>query len=413
MKIQRTIPPTAAPLSWKDLWRGLVGIFSGERAIRRFEGELKIYYKVDHVFLVSSGKAALTLILKALQSLSHRREVLIPAYTCFSVPSAILKARLKVALCDIEILTFDFDKKLFEEAVNDQTLCVIPSHLFGVPSDMNRINSLCRKQGVFVVEDAAQAMGGTYKGEKLGTIGDVGFFSLGRGKNITCGSGGLVVTNSVPIAEALSRIYADLKYPSVLQTLREFGELVAMKILISPILYWLPSGIPFLRLGETLFYEDFPMKRLSNMKAGVLWNWENHLAASNTTRAATAAYYCEQLGLDDSGRKCLPYLRFPITLASREERDTVFTISQEQGTGVSQMYPSPINEIPRIRATFNSKKFPAAKKLSDTLVTIPTHSLLSGKDKVGLLSLFEGISLVPVRAERAPQVDSCTESLNR
>lgn len=412
MKVQRTIPPAAAPLSWKDLWYGLTGIFSGERAVRRLENELKAYFRVDHVFLVSSGKAALTLILKALQLLSPRREVLIPAYTCYSVPSAILKARLKVALCDIDVLTFDFDSKLLEEAVNNQTLCVIPSHLFGIPSDMDQISSYCKGKGVFVVEDAAQAMGGTYKGNKLGTIGDVGFFSLGRGKNITCGSGGMVVTNSVPIAEALARIYADLHSPRNIQTLKEYGELVAMKILITPALYWLPSGTPFLKLGATLFYDDFPMSRLSNMKAAVLRNWQNHLVASNKTRAETATFYCEQLELNNPGREGLPHLRFPVTLASSDDRDIVLRTSRAGGAGISKMYPTPINEIPKLKATFDGKEFPSARKLAETLVTVPTHSLLTWKDKVKLVSLFEGKSIASVADERSRQERSCVESMN-
>lgn len=122
--------------------------------------------------------------------------MVIPAYTCFSVPSAVVKAGLDVALCDLDASTFDFDYRLLEAAVNEKTLCVIPSHLFGIPSEMDRVNAICREKGVYVVEDAAQAMRGPTKG-KLGTLGDVGFFSLGRGKNITCGSGGIIVTNSI------------------------------------------------------------------------------------------------------------------------------------------------------------------------------------------------------------------------
>ena len=78
--------------------------------------------------------------------------------------------------------------------MTDETLCVLAIHLFGIPANLDRIKKLCRKKDIFIVEDAAQAMGGEYKGGMLGTIGDVGFYSLGRGKNITCGSGGIIVT---------------------------------------------------------------------------------------------------------------------------------------------------------------------------------------------------------------------------
>ena len=185
MKIRRTIPPTAAPLKISDLFCGVAGLINGKKYIEKFKREVRDYFNVKHIFLTSSGKASLAVILRALSSLSGRREVLIPAYTCYSVPSAIIKAGLKVALCDIDPSTLDFDHKQLKSAVNDNTLCVITNHLFCVPSDTDAVNEICKKQGVFVIEDAAQAMGGDYKNRKLGTNGDAGFFSLGRGKNIT------------------------------------------------------------------------------------------------------------------------------------------------------------------------------------------------------------------------------------
>ena len=88
--IQRTLPPAATPIYLKDIINGFKGLTNGQKEITRFESELKKYYKVKHCFLVSSGKAALIIILKALHELHpERNEVLIPAYTCYSVPSAI------------------------------------------------------------------------------------------------------------------------------------------------------------------------------------------------------------------------------------------------------------------------------------------------------------------------------------
>lgn len=114
MKIQRRIPPATAPLFWKDLGHSLVGIFSGQRSHERLKAEVREYFGVRYVFLVSSGKAALTLILLALKAVSPKEEVLIPAYTCFSVPSSIVKAGLKVALCDIDPSPWNLSKNLFK-----------------------------------------------------------------------------------------------------------------------------------------------------------------------------------------------------------------------------------------------------------------------------------------------------------
>jgi perosamine synthetase len=384
MKLQRTIPPAAAPVDLMSILHGIAGLFMGKRYIKKVESEIKSYFGVNHVFLVSSGKAGLALILQALKSLHpERNEVLIPAYTCFSVPSAIVKAGLKVSLCDIDPTTFDFDYKLLEETINEKTLCVIPTHFFGISSDMDRINNLCRAMGVFVIEDAAQAMGGMNKGKKLGTIGDVGFFSLGRGKNITCGSGGIIVTNSDQIALAISKQYSNIQYSSTIESVKDFLTIMLMAIFIYPSLYWFPSGLPFLKLGETTFYKNFHTKRLSGMQAGLLRNWKKQLEESNRIRKENAEYFCSALAstLTFHNGASIPFLRLPLMTGSREKRDELYSISLKKGLGISRMYPQPVNEIEEIKDQFNGKLFPSAKMVAKGLLTIPTHRLLTEKDK--------------------------------
>ena len=394
MKVNMTIPPTAAPINLSDLIHGLTGIFLGKRYIQRLEQEIKGYFGVKHVFFVSSGKAALTLILKALKSLNQRQEALIPAYTCFSVPSAIVKAGLKVSLCDIDSKTFDFDYKLLQKAINKDTLCMIPNHLFGIPADMEKIKEICKDKDIFIIEDAAQAMGGTYNGKKLGTIGDVGFFSLGRGKNITCGSGGIIITNSSQIADAIDKHYSNLKEPGIIESLKEFLEVLLMAIFIRPSLYWFPAGLPFLKLGQTIFYKDFPIKKLSGMQAGLLHGWQERLEKGNKIRKENAKYFStfitpSPLAGEGQGEGAIPYLRLPVLINNKEIRDEIFSLSNKNGLGVSAMYPSPINEIQEIRGQFNGSVFPSAKKISETLLTIPTHHLLSEKDRKEISRLLQ------------------------
>ena len=389
MRIQRTIPPAAALIYLTDLLRGLSGIFRTKNNIRRFEKEIKEYFDVRHVFLVSSGKAAFTLILKALKTLSpDKNQVLIPAYTCFSVPSAIVKAGLKVSLCDIDISTCDFDHKLLKKAINNNTLCVIPSHLFGIPSEMENLKSLCKDTNTFIIEDAAQAMGGSYMGMKLGTIGDAGFFSLGRGKNITCGSGGIIVTNSSEIADAIEEYYSELESPGKIEVIREFLEIVILSIFINPVLYWLPAGLPFLNLGQTIFYKDFPIKKMSGMKAGLMWYWQRRLEQSNKTRVKTSDYFRERLGLKNNWKISVPHLRLPIIVNNRETRDQIYSDSQKYGLGISLMYPTAISRIEEIKNDFKENNFPAANKIEERLLAIPTHHLLSERDKKNICELF-------------------------
>lgn len=391
MRVGRTIPPAAAPLDLIDLWHGVKGFFSGRKSVKRLEEEMKNYFGVNYVFLVSSGKAALTLILLALKTLSPKREVVIPAYTCFSVPSAVVKAGLKLALCDIDVRTFGFDQRLLGEAVTEETLCVIPDHLFGIPEAMQDVTRLAREQNAYVVEDAAQAMQRSSGGHRLGTIGDVGFFSLGRGKNITCGSGGIIITKSRPIAEAISEHYSVLPEPGTSETLRELLTVFLMTIFIHPRLYWFPAGLPFLRLGETVFHTDFPIKKFSSMKAGLLRDWKRRLERSHQVRLTTSSLYKRHLKKEDVPDNAVPYLRFPLLVDSPQLRDRIYSRSQDRGLGVSLMYPASINRIQEISSTFKGRHFPSAEKVAQTILTLPTHHFVSERDQEAISKLFENI----------------------
>src|SRR5205814_5139597 len=110
MHIGRTLPPAATPIGIREIISGVCGIFRGQRELDRFQSELKENFGVKHCFLVSSGKAAFTLILLALHELfPDRDEVLIPAFTCYSVPSSVVRAGLRIRLCDQRPDSFDFD----------------------------------------------------------------------------------------------------------------------------------------------------------------------------------------------------------------------------------------------------------------------------------------------------------------
>jgi len=390
MKIERTLPPAAAPLKMTDIVNSLRGLLKPEQCRQDIKKELKDYFNVKHVFLVSSGKAALTMILLALKALSPtKRRVVIPAYTCFSVPSAIVKAGLDVALCDVESVHFDYDYQCMRDAVDKDTLCVISGNLFGIPSDVEKIIEICRERGAYVVEDAAQAMGCTYHERLIGTIADVGFYSLGRGKNITCGAGGIIVTNSDGIASAIDKIYGQIEEPRFIEDIAEFVKAIFMFLFIHPSLYWFPAGLPFLKLGETVFYRDFPVKRLSGMKAAMLRNWQRRLEEYNRTRTMNAEYYSNalercgvtHLKLQRGMTAAKASLRFPILAGDRETRDNIISCPTGRGLGISRMYPTPINMINEIKESFTGMTYPGAAAMADCLFTVPIHPLLRAKDR--------------------------------
>jgi dTDP-4-amino-4,6-dideoxygalactose transaminase len=390
MKVRRTVPPTAAPVKLEDLVRGFTGLFSGGQTHREsFEREIKEHFGVERVFCVSSGKAALTLILLALRELSKKCQVVIPAYTCFSVPSSIIKAGLEIVPCDIDPATLDYDYNCLQQVVTDETLCVLAIHLFGIPADLDRIRKLCRDKDIFVVEDAAQAMGGRYKGWMLGTIGDVGFYSLGRGKNITCGSGGIIITGNDAIAAALQRRYAEVEETPFREDIKNFIDVGLMSLFIKPYFYWLPAGLPFLKLGQTFFHADFPIQKLSGRRATLLQNWRERLLESNQTRTRIGADLQKRLVHKDNQELGIPYLRFPLLVGDRQTRDLIYNRSQALGLGLSLMYPTPVNEIAELSSSFSGQFFPAAKRVAETLLTLPTHHLLSETDKANSCHLLD------------------------
>jgi perosamine synthetase len=387
MRVGRTVPPAAAPIGWTDLWHGIAGALRPVRSVRAFEDGIRREFLVRHVFTVSSGKAALALTLMALKASSSRRDVVIPAYTCFSVPAAVLAAGLRPVLCDIDSSTFDFDHAQLARTLSGSTLCVVAHHLFGVPAAIERIRALCAAHDIVLVEDAAQAMGAESGGRRLGTIGDAGIFSLGRGKNITCGSGGIIVTNSGPVADAIARLYRPLVTASRASQLADFVRLAIMAIFIHPWLYWIPAALPFLGLGRTLFPKQIPLMRLSGMQAGLLRNWQRRLAGSNQVRAATAAYFSRQISLPRGRADRHPYLRLPIVASNAAEKDRLVALSQKRGLGLAVAYPTPINEIPELRSAFDGQRFPTARTVSERLLTLPTHHWVSEKDKRAIAAL--------------------------
>lgn len=387
MRIGRTLPPAAARLTWLDAWHGLAGAIKGRRATLALEEDFRRELHVRHVFSVSSGTAALVVTLTALRSLSSRREVVMPAFTCFSVAAAVIRAGLTPVLCDVDAATLDFDEQRLAETVSPRTLCVIVHHLFGVPAAVAHARRVCERHGAYLVEDAAQALGIEAGGERLGTLGDAGIFSFGRGKHVTCGSGGLVVTSAAPIAAAIARGHQTMASAPVAQQVAEVLKTLLMIVFIRPWLYWIPAAIPMLGLGRTVYPSRIAVHRLSGFQAGLLRHWRRRLARSNEARAAAVSYFTRALSLRVGDGGTPPYLRLPIVAPDAQARERVCTLSERRGLGVSIAYPMPISEIPEIAAAFDGQRFPAAARLSAQLLTLPTHHWLSEHDKRAIADL--------------------------
>lgn len=377
----RHLPPAAAPVLPADIVAGVTGATRPSETLQTFEEDFADAQGVSRAWAVSSGRAALTLALRALRQLSPRTSVVVPAFTCFSVPAAVVRAGLDVVGCDIEPGTLDFDyQELATILERERPLAVVGTHLFGLPCSIQRLKSLCEKHGVFVVDDAAQALGTTVDGRPAGATGHVGFYSFGRGKSVTCGSGGVIVASAPDVVAALDRELAALDQPGSVQAATALAEAMVLAVFLRPSLYRIPASAPGLHLGETIYSVDFSMRRMSGAQAGLLKHWRARLAEWNEVRRENVEYFRHRLPALVPSR-ATTCIRLPLICASREVRDALVRHGREQRLGISLMYPSAINGIAELRDTLGRQPFPAAERVAERLLTVPVHPWINSRDR--------------------------------
>lgn len=161
--------------------------------VAAFEQRFAEYVDAPHAVTVSSGTAALHLAVMA-AGFGPGDEVLVPAFTWISTPNAVEYVGARPVFCDVNPVTFNIDMTDAATRVTPQTRGIIPVHLFGLAADMGAVTELAEKVGLFVIEDAACALGCFWGDRHVGTIGDVGCFSFHPRKSITTGEGGMLTS---------------------------------------------------------------------------------------------------------------------------------------------------------------------------------------------------------------------------
>lgn len=172
----------------------------------KFEKEFREVIGTEYAILVSSGTGALISALAGL-GVGPGDEVIVPGYTFMASASAVLAVGAIPVLAEINE-TMTLDPKDVEKKISKHTKGIIPVHICGYPCDMDAICEIAKKHNLFVLEDACQADGGSYKGRRLGSIGDAGAFSFNHWKLLSAGEGGCIVTNDRKIYER-ALIYHD------------------------------------------------------------------------------------------------------------------------------------------------------------------------------------------------------------
>lgn len=173
--------------------------------VKNFESGWGEYIGAKFPLCVTSGTAALDCATTGLE-IGPGDEVIVPAYTWWSDYTCVVQAGALPVFADIDD-TLNLDPQDFERRITPRTKAVIAVHLLGGPCDMDPVLEIAKKHGIKVLEDCAQCVGGSYKGKKLGNIGDVGIYSFQFHKMISSGEGGAVVTNDPIIYERASRFH--------------------------------------------------------------------------------------------------------------------------------------------------------------------------------------------------------------
>lgn len=173
--------------------------------VREFEEKWSAFTGAQHSIAVTSCTTALHLSLAAL-GFGPGDEAIVPAFTWIATANVVEHLGGKVVFCDIDLNTFNIDPAKIEALITPRTRAILPVHLFGLAADMAAIDTIARKHGLWVVEDAACGFGSRYRGRHVGTLGDTGCFSFHPRKAITTGEGGMITANDDGLAEKLRRL---------------------------------------------------------------------------------------------------------------------------------------------------------------------------------------------------------------
>jgi perosamine synthetase len=162
---------------------------------KEFEDRIKELTGSKHAIAVTNGTAALYCCLKSLD-IGPGDEVIVPNITFVASSNAVIMAGATPVFCEVDEKTFCIDPHKMKELINDRTKAVMPVHLYGQSCDMEEILRICREKSIYVVEDAAQGVGVKFNDKHVGTFGDLGILSFYGNKTITCGEGGVILTES-------------------------------------------------------------------------------------------------------------------------------------------------------------------------------------------------------------------------
>lgn len=404
-RMLRHLPPTAVRVEGGDLWHGLTALWRPQAAMAEFRNAVVERTGCPVCHPVGAARAALTVILIGLKRLAARSRVIVPAYTCPTVVQATLKAGLEPVFCDVSPQTLDLDRGALSRLIDqgpDRILAIVQAHLYGLAQDVRDLLAVGRRYGIFVVEDAAQAFGALFRGRMVGTWGDAGVYSLGRGKCIPAGHGGVIVSQercAAAIAEAMQETISG-----------QTGQALAPLVMFAgygaathPTGWWLVARTKLNPADEGMDVNALPPVQLHGLApvyaalgAAIL----RRLAEIQDTGRQNARWMISRLAeLDFAGLPYIPpeaepvFLRLPIILDSEERADRLYDLLWQEGIGISRSYRRSLPDLFSDLLHTDERDFPGASRLARCLLTLPTHAYLKEEDMARITDAFQAAAV--------------------
>lgn len=399
----RYVAPSGTPIALTDIarWLGAMGGAAGVSSALATRIEHR--FGTRHVFLASTGRAAMTVLLSAMRTLApaHRDEVVMPSYTCYSVAASAVKAGLKVRLVDTDPDTLDYAPAQLAGTDFSRVLAMVATNLYGLPGNLPHLARTAQSHGVFLIDDAAQAMAASVDGRLSGTWGDAGLFSFDKGKNISAIDGGAVITHRDDLAQALSVATATLAPAPLAASVRNAGKALAYSVLLRPRLYGIPARVPYLGLGKTVFTTEFPLAKPDPVLmalASVMLERLDEFTRARVSNAQTL----RQMVRDVPGVRTIAivegarpaYLRLPVLLDGID-RSRLLADFAAAGIGATASYPASLADVPELQAHLAAPapSMPGGRRVAESILTLPTHPFVTARDLASMVRILQSGSL--------------------
>lgn len=368
------MPAVPMPLTLGDFRRAC----RSTQARLRLEEDVAHRHEAEAAFGVSSARAALWLMLRALRRLRPERDlVVVPAYTCPTVGRAVVEAGLRVLCVDVSPDSLNLDAAAVKEALGDRVLAVVAAHMFGVPCDLAALRASSEAHGAWLIEDCAQCLGGSRAGRPVGTVGDLSFLSMGRSKNLRGCEGGLLWTRRPELVAPLRAQFEALPEPPVRDDRARQAVIIGLS---QPHLWALAKRLPGMKVGaEDPSFDPLPSK-LAHWRAAVglvsLARLEEH---NGHRRTLATDLRCALRGIEAIQCQAVPsdaeatFPRFAALLGEglAHRRDELVRRLQGANVDARGFYSAPMTDYPWARCVANAPDPATARRIVRSNLILP------------------------------------------